>query len=111
VELPPAFGKDVSNRQIRRIRFHHEYNALHWLEAAKGAEYCGLGGAGWVRAIHATVRRNRRRWRWRRFTRTFVPLRNRIRKLFRGSPLSRRELAESAGSHQTPGKPLHPSCM
>ena len=111
VELPPAFASDVSNRQIRRIRFHHEYNTLHWLEVAGFAERSGLGGAGWVRAIHAAVRRNRRRWRWRRFTRAFLPLRNRIRKLFRGSPLSRKELAESAGSHQTPGKPLHPSCM
>jgi len=111
VELPPAFAGDVSNRQIRRIRFHHEYNTLHWLEVAGFAERHGLGGAGWVRAIHAAVRRNRRRWRWRRFTRPFIPLRDRIRKLFRGSPLSRKELAESAGSHQTPGKPLHPSCM
>jgi hypothetical protein len=105
VELPPAFARDVGNRQIRRVRFHHEYNTLHWLEVAGFAERRGLGGAGWVRAIHAAVRRNRRRWLWRRFTRAFVPLRNRIRKLFRGSPLSRKELAESAGSHQTPGSP------
>jgi hypothetical protein len=111
VELPPAFARDVSNRQIRRKCFHRESNTRQWLEVAKGAERRGLGGTGWVRAIHAAVRRNRRRWRRRRFTRPLIPLRNRIRKLFRGSPLSRKELAESAGSPQTPGKPLRPSRM
>lgn len=105
VELPPAFAKDVSNRQIRRKRFHREYNIRQWLEVAKGAERHGLGGTGWVRAVHAAIRRNRRRWRRRRLTRTLVPLRNRIRTIFRGSPLSRKELAKSAGKPQMPESP------
>jgi len=101
VPLPPAFAKDVSNRQVRRKRLHGERSVRQWLEAARGAERRGLGGAGWVQAIHTAVRRNRRRWRLRRFTQPLIPLRNRIRKLFRGSPLSRRELAVRTGSAKT----------
>jgi hypothetical protein len=102
VELPPAFLTDVSNRQIRRMRFHHEHNTRQWLEVARGAEERGLGGTDWVRAVQSAVRRSQRRWKWRRFKRTFVPLRNRIRRLFRGSPLSRRELAQLPAALRRP---------
>jgi hypothetical protein len=94
--LPPAFARDVKDRQIRRIRFQHEHNVLQWQEIARGAERSFGPDVAWVRAIHAAIRGSQRRWRWRRFTRTFVPWRNAIRTLFRGSPLARRELARQA---------------
>jgi hypothetical protein len=95
--LPPAFAGDVTNRQIRRVRFHQAQNAEHWREIARGAELQGLGGAGWVRAVYAAIRRNERRQRRRWLREMFLPVRNRVRRLFRGSPLSRRELAAQAG--------------
>jgi hypothetical protein len=97
VPLPPAFAGDVTNRQIRRVRFHQEQNTEHWLEIARGAELQGLGGADWVRAVYAAIRRNERRQRWRWLREMFVPWRNRVRRLVRGSPLSRRELAAQVG--------------
>ncbi len=100
VPLPAAFAAGLSNRQIRRTRFHNEWNVRQWLEAITGAERRGLGQTGWVRAARTAIRRNRRRWKWRRLRKAFLPLRNRLRKLFRGSPLSRRELRAHAKSAQ-----------
>jgi len=97
VPLPPAFARDVTNRQIRRVHFHQEQNPEHWLEIARGAECRGLGSANWLRAVRAAIRHNECRQRWRWLRQAFIPLRNRIRKLFRGSPLSRRELRARAG--------------
>ncbi len=94
--LPPAFARDVTDRQIRRTRFHYEHNVLQWQEIARGVEQSDGPEPPWVRAIHAAIRGNRRRWRWRRFTQTFVPWRNAIRTVFRGSPLARRELLQQA---------------
>ena len=92
--LPPAFARDVSDRDIRRVRFKHDDNLLQWAQAAGDARERGLGDTGWGRAILTALRRNRLRRKWRRFTRRFIPLRNRIRVLFRGSALNRRELAK-----------------
>jgi hypothetical protein len=91
--LPPAFTRDVTEDQIRRMRFRHEYNVGHWQEIARGAELHGLGSAGWVRAVHAAIRRNERRWRWHWLREVSRPLQNGVRLLFRGSSLSRRDLA------------------
>jgi hypothetical protein len=102
VELPPAFSRDVSNREIRRTHFYHDYNVLQWRDIIQGADQRGLGRSGWVRAIHAVIRRNQRRWKWRWLKEPFVPLRNRIRTVFRGSPLSRRELAQLCAKPQPP---------
>ncbi len=88
VGLPPAFARDVTNRQIRRMRFHHEYNVGHWLEIVRGAERAGLGRSGWVRAIRAAIRHNRRRWWWRQIKQT---LRSSCR------VLQRRDAALNAG--------------
>jgi len=90
---PEAFPYPVTDRQTRRIHFAHaDYDKL-WAELIDGAYQRGLGRASWVGAARAAVRRNERRRRWRWLRQAFVPLRNRIRRLFRGSPLSRKELA------------------
>jgi len=96
VPLPPAFARDATDRQVRRARFHYEHSTRQCLEIVDGAERAGLGDCDWVRAIHAAIRRNRCRSRWRQLKQTFVPLRNRLRTLVRGSPRSRHELAARA---------------
>ena len=96
VAMPPAFSKDVSNGQIRSVRFHEEYCVEQWLEVIRGARCAGLEGASWVYAIQSAIRRNQHRWKRRRIKEAFIPLRNRIRRIFRGSPLSRRQLRERA---------------
>lgn len=88
VGLPPAFARDVTDRQIRRMRFHYEHNVRQWQEIVRGAEQAGLGRSGWVRAIHAAIRHNRRRWWWRQ-----------VRQMLRSScrVLQRRDAALNAG--------------
>jgi len=98
--LPPAFDHDVSDEQIRRIRFLHlECMAVWWEDLAAVARERGFGGESWVRAASDAVRRNRRRWRWNRLKRPFIPVRNAVRFLFRGSTQSRHERA-AAGRHR-----------
>ena len=96
VPLPSALSRDVTNHEIRCVHFHQEQNPEHWLEIARGAESRGFGSADWVRAIYAAIRCNERRRRWRWLRQALLPLRNRIRRIFRGSPLSRKELAARA---------------
>jgi hypothetical protein len=98
--LPPAFARDITNQQIHRLRFHYEHNARQWLEIVRGAQRTGLGESDWVRAIHAVIRRNRRRETWRRFKQPFVPLRDALRLLLRGSSLSRRKLAAQRSENE-----------
>jgi hypothetical protein len=97
--LPPAFPHDVSDEQIRRVRFLHlECMAVWWEDLAAVARERGFGGEPWVRAASDAVRRNRRRWMWNRLKRPLIPVRNAVRLLFRGSTQSRSERA-AAGRH------------
>ncbi len=96
VERPPSLPADVTNRQIRRVRFHEEQRPFQWQEIADSAAQHGLAHVGWVRAIRAAIRYNRRHRFWSRCKRPFIPWRNHLRRLFRGSAQSRRERAAGA---------------
>lgn len=99
--LPPAFAHDVSDEQIRRVRFiHSECMAVWWEDLAVVARQRGFGGESWVEAVCDAARRNRRRWMFNRLKRPFIPVRNAFRLLFRGSSLSRAERAEAAAKRQ-----------
>lgn len=92
--LPPAFARDVTDREIRRFRIRAGTELLDWQQSDVAARQLGLGGESWARAARVAIRRCRRRIRWHSLRRPFLPLRNRIRTLFRGSPLSRQQRAE-----------------
>ncbi len=90
---PAAFKDDVSDRQIRRMRWNLLTRTLRWQELARGADAAGLGRTSWAKAIRSAVRRNQWRAFRNRLQRPFLPARNTIRKWVRGSELSRRQLA------------------
>jgi len=96
--LPPAFARDVAVRQIRRGPFLRNNTARFWEEIVCAARDAGLARTDWARAVAAAIRRNPRRMMWRRLKRRFVGVRGLVRRVFRGSPLSRRELAERASA-------------
>jgi hypothetical protein len=73
VPKPSVFSKEVTHRQIRGVRFHHEYIVEHWKEILLGAKDSGLEDADWIPAVHAAIRRNRRRWWWRRVKKAVIP--------------------------------------
>ncbi|MBN1363019.1 MAG: hypothetical protein JW993_20640 [Sedimentisphaerales bacterium] len=91
VDLPPTFERDVKAWQIRRTHLHSEQSARRWMEIIRGAQQHGLGTPDWVKAMHTAIRLNRIRWKYKQMKLPFIPLRNRLRGLFRGSPLSRRQ--------------------
>jgi hypothetical protein len=90
---PESFKRDPSDAQIRRVRLQLEPKVLRWEELARGAEAAAMGQTGWAKAVRAVLRKNR----WRQFRnwlqQPFVPLRNKIRELTRGTSLSRSEIA------------------
>jgi hypothetical protein len=96
VTQPAAFAHAVANCHIRRLRFTHPDQEKLWAELLDAAGRQGLGRASWVEAAHYVVWRNRWRRRLNRVKSPFLPLRNHVRRLFRGSPLSRRQLAAQA---------------
>ncbi len=91
--LPAAFAHDVTNRHIARTKFCHEDGFWMWQDILRGAAENGLADTDWAGAIRTALRRNGVRKAWQKVTRKFIPLRNAIRTVFRGSPLNRRELA------------------
>lgn len=96
VPLPEAFESDVTDRQIRHVRIPRQINLHLWNELLRAADQRGLTRETWVRAMHGAKRQYLRRQLLKSLRKPFIPLRNRIRMIFRGSPLSRRELAAAA---------------
>jgi hypothetical protein len=92
-ERPAAFPMDVTDSEIRRVRLEFVTKVKRWEQLAEGADAAGLSHTHWARAIRDVLRKHRWRQLRNRLQAPFVPLRNRIRRLTRGTELSRGELA------------------
>ncbi|MCC6887590.1 MAG: hypothetical protein IT536_03565 [Hyphomicrobiales bacterium] len=108
---PAAFQVDPSDDDIRRVRLTLVTRLKRWTELAREAEAAGLGATGWTKAIRSVIRR----YRWRQFRepfqRPFIPLRNAIRWLTRGTDSSRRQIANDRAKATAPvsHRPIPPS--
>lgn len=89
--LPPALPHDVTDRQIRNTKLDNPSFPRQWTRIVQWALSRGRPKESWMRAALACERRHHRRHRYRAFKRRFVPIRNFFRRVFRGSPLSRRQ--------------------
>lgn len=91
---PDTFKCEPSDAQIRRVRLHMIAKVRRWEELAHDAEAAGVGNTGWAKAIRAVLRKHR--WRQLRnwLQQPFIPLRDAIRKLTRGTTLSRSEIED-----------------
>lgn len=101
LKQPPAFGLVPPNHRIAMAKFQHEDDFWTWEDVLRGAAENGLDDTRWAGMIRLALGRNRIRRTWRTFTRKFIPLRNAIRTVFRGSPLNRRELAKASPTQRT----------
>lgn len=107
---PSAFPVDPGDDDIRKVKLPLETRYLRWRELLAGAEAAGFGQTGWAKAIRAVLRR----YRWGEirapFQRPFVPLRNAIRRLTRGSDRSRSQIARDRSKTTAPAShaPLPP---
>nr|WP_321403233.1 hypothetical protein [uncultured Desulfobacter sp.] len=102
VPLPPAFERDITDRQIRKVRIPlRQVNVAFWDELLQAADQYGLSREPWARAICSARRRYDRRRLADSLRKPFIPMRNQIRTIFRGSPLSRSELAAKALAHNS----------
>jgi hypothetical protein len=92
-EVPSAFKYDVTDAQIRRVRVEPTSEVIRqWEKLAIGALDRGLHRTGWTRAIRTVLRRYRWRQARNRLQQPFIPLRNKIRRLIRGSELNRSQI-------------------
>lgn len=84
---------------------------IRWKELLAGAEAAGHGDTGWAKAIRSVLRR----YRWGRIRaplqRPFLPLRNAIRRLTRGTDKSRNQIARERSTLPVPPshEPLPPA--
>jgi hypothetical protein len=105
---PSAFKEEASPRLIRRIRITSSTRAT-WALIAERAEAAGLGQTPWARAMRTALRRDRyREWRTR-LQRPFLPIRSAIRRLTRGTDISRsqmRRLAEAKAAQTNSNRNL-----
>ncbi len=92
-KLPAAFAHDVTDAAIRRLRIDFDMFDESWKDLIHGINQYQLAHTSWAKAVRTALRRVPYRRLWQSIARPFIPLRNKFRKLFRGSPLSRRELA------------------
>ncbi|HMD53105.1 MAG TPA: hypothetical protein VKJ65_00955, partial [Phycisphaerae bacterium] len=95
IDRPEAFKKDVDNYHICRAKLYYELGLQSWTELRKELEACGMGKTSWVKAMRTAERHcHRRRW-MQAMKKPFIPLRNQLRKVFRGSALSKKQIANS----------------
>jgi len=100
VPLPGSFANDATDARIAGMKFHSPINWDLWRDLLARAERAGMADTSWARALRKAVRRGRRRMRWQAIKRPFIPLRDRLRQIFRGSTSSRRrrKLAQNASA-------------
>ena len=91
---PDTFKREPTDAQIRRVRLHMIAKVRRWEQLAQGAKAAGMGHTGWAKAIGAVLRKQRRRQLRNSLQQPFVPLRDAIRKLTRGTTLSRSEIEQ-----------------
>ncbi len=104
--LPAAFATDVTDDEIRRMKIHKRDSFATWSRLVENARRLGKGRAGWVKACRAAIRRSRRRLFLADLKRPLIPVRDAIRLLFRGSRLSKAQLAAAQAKKPAPSAPL-----
>lgn len=90
---PEAFRQDVTMGQIRRVKLPEFLHEEMWMDLKNEADRQAATHLNIAKAIRSAFWRNK----WvRPNLQRFVPIRNLLRRMFRGSPLSRAQMAKSA---------------
>ena len=94
-EPPAAAGlpTDLSPRSMRHVKVSPTVALFYWREIAEGIRLRGHAPSAWTRGALAVLARTERALVARRVKESFLPMRGRIRKLIRGTTLSRRQIA------------------
>jgi len=87
-----AFPRAVTAKEIAGMKFHSTISWTFWRELLEAAEARGLMGEAWAQGLATAVRRGARRYRMQQLKKPLIPLRNRLRKLLRGSAENRSKL-------------------
>lgn len=92
-EPPAGLPRDFSPAGIRHLRPSPSLAISYWRDLSDEVRARGLDDQPWAQGVHTLYGRVRRAWIARQVKRPFLPLRNSIRHLFRGSTMSRKQIA------------------
>lgn len=96
---PPAnLPTRVTPKMLRSIRLKHGIGIGFWKDLLSGIEANGKQGEPWASGVSNVLRRARRLRLAKQMKQPFLPLRNRIRQIFRGSAMSRKQRAVVKGT-------------
>jgi hypothetical protein len=91
---PPAnLPRQVTPKMLRAIKLKHGISVGFWNDLLAGIEVNAKQNETWATGVRGVLRRATRLRVAKRLKQPFVPLRNRIRELFRGSTMSRKQRA------------------
>lgn len=94
---PPAgLPNDVPARRMRRISLRHDIAIGFWRDLEAGIRVRGKQAEPWASEVRRVLRRAKRRRVTKAAKQQFVPLRNKIRALFRGTTLSKSQRVNAA---------------
>lgn len=108
---PPAnLPGEVEPRRFRGIKLKHDIAIGFWRDLLDGVNAKGKQDEPWAAGVRSVLRRATRMRVTKSVKQPFVPLRNKIREIFRGSALSRKQRAAGkAGEVPTGGTSPSPS--
>lgn len=92
-EPPGGLPLDVSPNAVRHIRVTSGTGVGYWRDLAVGVRARGQEEEPWAKAIRVVLRRAQRVQIAKQIKGPFLPIRNEIRRLFRGTTMSRSQLA------------------
>ena len=98
-----SFPHALTPGRIAGMKFHTHMSWHLWNDVLLRARQEGMAAAPWALALARAVRRGKRRRQWQELKRPFIPLRNQLRRIFRGSSTSR---VKQAGNGDHPATNL-----
>lgn len=101
VTPPAGLPLEVTPKMLRRIRLKHDITIGFWNDLNLGIIEKKLSDEPWARGVRAALRRATRLRVEKSIKQPFVPLRNKIRAIFRGSALSRRQRNQTQTPNST----------
>lgn len=91
---PPAgLPRDFSRRAIRHLRPSPSTAIFYWQDLVEQIDARGLTREPWAAGVRAIFGRSRRALLAKQLKRPFLPARNAVRKFFRGTTKSRKQIA------------------
>lgn len=93
VDPPDGLPTRLTPRSMRHLRISVGGATASWTDLQTGIEARGQESTPWARGVRSVIRRTKRRGLIKSIQKPFVPLRDGVRRLLRGTSKSRKQIA------------------